>query len=174
MKNITVKLKTLKLNMTPLVFARNALHFLQSAFVLHKAERLSKKNSEKSFSPVPYFLYCKGFELAFKAIYLNKNPEAVNDIARIAKHDLKIALLKAQETLKKKIISKEDEVIIYQLGKHYGNNAKKERGFEYFTTNMKGSMLRGFSDIPKIDDIEKISQKIIKELEMIKYNSDVI
>jgi len=161
-----ITVPTLCLNLIPAAFAYNAKHFLEAA----KTCQITKPGS---YSPVPYFLYCKGFELAFKALILNKKPNDEGKLKKNLGHDLGKALDEVRNTTGRKLISKQDETTLAALSRHYGNDGKTQRGFEYFTTNIKSSVLRGYSDLPTMEAMDAIASQLIAELELIKFNLNV-
>lgn len=140
MKEQEIQLKTLTLNLSPEAFHKWAEHY-------YKCKQDFR--SPDKFSPVPYFLLCRALELEIKSIHLKskRQSEVKNDYG----HDL----IKAYETLSKgeKILTPSE--LSFLKG---ANVIYKSKGFEYFKPM---DALKGYSEHPILEELDKIAKKLI-------------
>ncbi len=162
-------------NPEPYALAKHARDYLDAAHTL----RLKKENENKEeqyFSPVPYHLYCLGIELALKALYINKNP---GDLPKLKSPDFGHNLIKnleaAEKALEKNLANTKEREILSQLGNYYGHDGKKVlKAFEYFSgLNIKVSMMKAYTDLPSLSELDLYSKKLLQELEQIKFNINI-
>jgi len=142
--------KTETINLTPHVLSRISETFYKSA-----------KNYDLRDTPlVNLFLYGASIEIGLKSAILSKdNSMAKKCLVRYKiRHDLNMAVKEFNRDFNnKKIITTADLVHIQKLNKYY-----KNKGLEYCTGDVIYSLSSGGSGFPKISEIEKITEKIIR------------
>jgi len=154
-KNIVIKIEPFRINITPLGFHKYAHDYYTAA------EQWTNKIKDTSYSPVPYFLYCRAIELGLKAYLLGKRKKIkyVHDLTTI----LRDARLNSLDHLFKTTEQEENEILI-------ANNIYNKKGFEYFFVLNHVTKLK---DLPKLNVLRKYSEKLLREIEELVKNTDV-
>ncbi len=139
MKNI-IKPVRFDANLAPDAFRRWALQY-------YKCKQDFK--NVNGFSPVPYFLLCRGIELSLKAGYLEKLTQ--DDVRKDFGHDL----WKLYEELPatKKVLDTNEEEVLKRTSYIYSN-----KDFEYFEPE---DALSGFKRYPDLDVLDRIAAKLL-------------
>ncbi len=159
-KNYVMKVETGRILLTPYMLANISED-------LHKCSDACRP--AKHFPLVNYYLYMSAIEKGLKAAILSKDIKGKRKRYLRSKevgHDL----VKVYEEFKclfdsELLTPKEKEVLVSI------NNRYIKKGFEYFDDDMILQTLTGFKDIPKLEDIQKISEKINKFIADNKYFS---
>ena len=146
-----IKVSPVKARIGPLGFHKYAADFLQAAKSVEKRD---------SFSPVPYYLYCRAIELVLKAYLLAKGV-SVKELknSRRLGHDLVKALNMAKSLGLDTVIrlkSKEEEEITK------ANDYYKSKGFEYF-----GLQMLAYPDLPDLLVLDRCSSRLVTKLKSV-------
>ena len=153
-RNTVITPATAIVNISPIGFHHYASEF--AAFA-----RQAQAGLGGTFSPVPYYLYCRSLELVLKAFLLAKGV-AKNDLkGRNLHHDLQKNLLKARalglEQTDPFAAHWEDEI-------RKANVYYARKGFEYFDVI---AAARGYPQLPALDALNEIVTALLERLEPI-------
>lgn len=156
-RNIVIKTRLIKFNITPFGFHEYASDYLDTA---------DKWTSESKYSPVPYFLYCRTIELGLKAFLLakGKNLKYVKDSVG---HDLTLGLKNARLNNLDDIVETTD---IEKEQIEVANKYYKTKGFEYFFVS---NHITGLKGLPKLDTLKEYSHKLLNKIKPLTDNTDV-
>jgi hypothetical protein len=151
MENIIIKTEPGYFYITPVGFFAYAKDF-HSAGVQWKTER--------NYSPVPYFLFCRSIELGLKAFVLAKG-EKLSFVRKRISHDIYKAFKRAlHHSLESFLITTESErKEIIAANKYYS-----DKGFEYFSLEI---FLGSKSDLPDLQILRQYSEKLLEKTEAI-------
>lgn len=127
---IVIKPEPVVVRISPLGFHRYASEFLRAA---------RSVSVDSSFSPVPYYLYCRSLELALKAFLLTKNVSIRELKSRHLGHDL-VKVLDKAKTIGLGQLFTVTSAHERELVK--ANNYYTSKGFEYFEV-MKAHAITG-------------------------------
>jgi hypothetical protein len=144
--NVKITPGTLYLNLSPEGFHLWATHYL-------KCRRDFIPPNSSGFSPVPYFLLCRAIELEIKARLLKNMTQ--KDVKTNYGHDL----IKAYNTLtlSEKILTKDEEKTLEAASQIY-----RRKSFEYL--NNTYNVLTGYKKYPKLELLDSIANKLIKNI----------
>lgn len=134
-QNVTVKIPgPMQINITPIGFHTYASDFLSSA---------SSIPPSNSYSPVPFYLYCRALELGLKAFLLAAGVPKAKLKSNTLGHDLVAVLAEANAKGLSALftVSPAEEVEIKKANDYY---VRKE--FEYFENVFK--LVTGHPDLP--------------------------
>lgn len=162
--DLVIKAEPLKLDVNAWAFARYSKDFYDSA---NLCRNHFFSNIDYAFSPVPYYLYCRCIELALKALIINAEPQKIKELGkkRFAAHDLLRNLEQTEACVGSEILTEKERGVLQDAGLFYGNDGRINKGFEYFTGNIKLSMLKAYSDLPSIEGLAGIAKKLIGRLQ---------
>ena len=153
---IVIKPEPVVVRISPLGFHRYASEFLRAA---------RSVSVDSSFSPVPYYLYCRSLELALKAFLLTKNVSIRELKSRDLGHDLVKVLDKAKTIGLGQLLTvtsaHERELV-------KANNYYASKGFEYFEV-MKA--VRGYPDLPEVSVLAEFASHLIAALEHVCWHA---
>ncbi len=146
--HVTVKVGTQQVNLSPYGFNHYAAEYLAVARSVEVGS---------SFSPVPYYLYCRCLELGLKAFLLLKG-FTKNELKRKLSHDLDAIIVKAESLGLSDflVLSDEEKYEISKANKYYSN-----KDFEYFNVL---NVSQGHSQLPNLRDLDNIGARIIDNL----------
>ena len=150
-KSYVIHVEPVVVNISPLGFHRYATEFLTAARSIPPLT---------SFSPVPYNLYCRSVELAFKAFLLargiNKRDLMKRDVFR---HDLikGLALAEKHDFGNFVTVTSAHKVELEKANKFY--DAKV---FEYFDVT---KALTGYSGLPDLSILDDLAASTIANIE---------
>lgn len=154
---IVIKAEPIVVRISPLGFHQYASEFLHAA---------RSVGVGSSFSPVPYYLYCRSLELVLKAFLLTKNVSAQElKNRKNLGHDLVKALDKAK-TLGLGQLLTVTSVHENELVK--ANNYYASKGFEYFEVI---KAIHGYPDLPEISILSEFASHLIAALEPVCLNA---
>ena len=146
-KHITMKADPATLDFTPYALATLSDGFCETG----------KTASENAHQLVRYFIYCRSIELGLKACVLNNNctPEVKMILSTKIGHDLIKAKNLAEKTLKTTLFSEEQNEVLRVVNISY-----KKKGIEYFTVDMIAGAMKGFKELPNIDDLANTAKTL--------------
>jgi hypothetical protein len=138
--NKVTKVGAINVNLAPDAFKRWAEHYYECK---------QQFRSPHPFSPVPYFLLCRAIELGIKAKHLNHMTQ--KQVKQRFGHDL----MKAYNALEvvHQILSSAEVYTLQEASTIYD-----PKGFEYFEPE---DALTGFSRYPDLEQLDKVTKKII-------------
>lgn len=153
-KKYVLKAESMKITITPFGFRKYANdYFVAGEIWLEKQD----KEEETTYSPVPYFSYCRAIELGLKAYLLAKG-KSIKWIKTELRHDLKKALKHAkQNSLEDLVNTSNKEELEIEIANIYYD----EKGFEYFFFE---NHVTGLKDLPNLEIIRKYSEKLIRDI----------
>jgi hypothetical protein len=153
-RNTVITPATATVNISPIGFHHYASEFAASA-------RQSQAGLGGTFSPVPYYLYCRSLELVLKAFLLAKGVPKDDLKRRSLNHDLSRILLRARghglDTTISFAAHWEDEI-------RKANSYYASKGFEYFDVI---AAARGYPQLPALDALNEIVTALLERLEPI-------
>jgi hypothetical protein len=157
--HLVVSLKPVQAVFTPFVMARMSEDLFRSSESYRPDER---------FPLINFFLYCASIEIGLKSAILSKDCTQKNK-ARIKKcgHHLDKVLSEFEADFNYSLFTNNEESTIFAANVYY-----RDKGLEYFTTPVLGSMLRAFDDFPPIDNIAVASRKVNDYIVSEKYFID--
>ena len=152
MTNIVIKIPTIVLKVSPYGFYKYAEDFFNAGMKY-------KKNTK--FSPVPYYLYCRSIELSLKSflLFADKNIN-MQKLKHEYGHNIITLVNKTESLFSKKLLNKKEREVI-----KIANNWYYDKGFEYFRVQ---DFAHGFSGLPDLLKLEKISQKLLRKFKIVK------
>jgi len=112
----------------------------------------------KSFSPVPYYLYCRSIELALKAFLLAKGFPEQRLKYRNLGHDLTAIFAKARTLGLDDLVSVKPE---YEAEVSKANFYYSSKGFEYFSVL---NAVHAYRDRPDLRCLQEFSDQLLKSL----------
>ncbi|MDP3882605.1 MAG: hypothetical protein Q8Q48_00930 [Candidatus Staskawiczbacteria bacterium] len=141
-----MKCETMKIIITPYVLAKISDDFYKAA----------ESYKQKDFSLAKYSMYLSSMERGLKAAILSKEctPEKKSFLRKTVCHDLKVTI-KEFEALFSSIFSLEDKKSLEKV-----NSLYLKKGFDYFSDEMLLELANGYKNLPKLEVVEKISQKV--------------
>lgn len=116
---------------------------------------------------INYHLYLSSIEKGLKAAILSRDIEGCDKKflrSKEVSHDLVKVYNKFKELFNISLLTKKEERIIDSINHKY-----IKKGFEYFDDDMLYQACTAFKDLPKLEDIRKISKKINKFIANKKY-----
>ena len=142
MPDITIKLETGHINLSPVAFRLWAQDYYECY--------LSFVEKQQKFSPVPFFLCCRAIELALKAKHLETKSQ--NDVKDLYRHDL----IKSYEALdpEQRVLSSEEFDLLRAVNGIYCSKA-----FEYFNVMDAGT---GFQRFPDLAELNALTRRIVE------------
>ncbi|HPN54360.1 MAG TPA: hypothetical protein PLB52_00345 [Candidatus Moranbacteria bacterium] len=145
-KHCLIKCDPLAISITPYMLAKISDDFHNSA----------ESYKQKHFSLAKYSMYLSSIERGLKAAILSKEctKSKKRFLAISIKHNLE-KVIKEFELLFINIFSKKDKKNLKNVNKLYF-----KKGFDYFSDEMLLEMMYGYKKMPKLEVIEKISQKV--------------
>lgn len=148
-ETVTVKVGTVHVNLSPYGFNHYAAEYLAVA-------RSVKVGA--SFSPVPYYLYCRCLELGLKAFLLLKGVSKQELKNKTLGHDLDAVVAKAEELGLSAflVLSAEEKGEISKANSYYAN-----KDFEYVNIS---KVMRGYPQLPLLQILDSASAKIVDNL----------
>lgn len=152
-KKYILKAETGHINITPYAMAK-----ISEAFY-----KTSKNYDSRDTLTVNYFLYCISIETGLKAAILSRNnsKNMKEYLKKEIDHDILKLIIKFKEVFKnQKIIDSTDLDSISKINKYY-----KNKGLEYFTSDVICAFAHGCKDFPELSAIENISSSIVCFLE---------
>ena len=153
-RNTVITPATATVNVSPIGFHRYASEFATYA-------RQAQAGLGGTFSPVPYYLYCRSLELVLKAFLLAKGVAKDDLKGRNLGHDLWKNLLKARGLGLEQTIPFaahwEDEI-------RKANSYYASKGFEYFDVI---AAARGYPQLPALDALNEIVTALLERLQPI-------
>lgn len=153
-ENIVISVPAATVNISPIGFHAYASEFATYA-------RLAQASLGATFSPVPYYLYCRSLELVLKAFLLAKGVAKKDLKERNLGHDLTKILRRAKAVGLERLVpfsaSWEAEV-------HKANGYYSRKGFEYFHVV---AALRRYPDLPRLDVLNEIVTALLEKLEQV-------
>jgi len=155
-KPIVIKPEPVVVRISPLGFHRYASEFLHAA----RSVRVGP-----SFSPVPYYLYCRSLELVLKAFLLTKDVSVRELKSRNLGHDL-VKVLDRAKTLGVKQLLTVTSAHEKELVK--ANNYYASKGFEYFEV-MKA--VHGYPELPEVSVLAELASHLLAALEPVCLNA---
>lgn len=151
-ENIVISIPAARVNISPIGF-----HIYAAEFVAYA--RLAQASLGATFSPVPYYLYCRSLELVLKAFLLAKGVAKEDLKKRSLYHDLAKILQRARAEGLEQIVpfsaSWEEEV-------RKANGYYSRKGFEYFHVV---AAVRGYPNLPRLDVLNEIVTALLEKLE---------
>ena len=147
--DVVIEVPTAHLDIGPFGFYRYADDYGQAANAIIPGT---------SFSPVPYYLYCRSLELGLKAYLLTKGLSQRKLKYRFG-HNLTKLLNKAKRKglLKIFAIKPNQEELIRNANVYY-----KSKALEYFDMYRAGT---GYRDLPDLTELAKISSDLLASIE---------
>jgi len=147
--DVVIEVPTAHIDIGPFGFYRYADEYHQAA------NAIIPRNS---FSPVPYYLYCRSLELGLKAYLLTKGLSQ-KDLKLIFGHNLTKLLNKAKRKGLLRIFSIErtEEEVIRNANVYY-----KSKALEYFDLYRAGT---GYRDLPELTELAKITSNLLASIE---------
>jgi hypothetical protein len=137
MANLTIKVGTAHVNLSPVLFRHSARDYFKCYLDFQKPGK---------FSPVPFFLCCRGIELALKARHLeSKSQKEVKDLYS---HDLVKSYSKLDSS--QRTLLREELDLLTAANKIY---VKKH--FEYLNVFDAGTAYKRFPDLEKLGALAK-------------------
>jgi hypothetical protein len=148
-RNVTIKLETIHINLSPYGFN----HYPEEYLAVARSIEVGS-----TFSPVPYYLYCRCLELGIKAFLSLKGVSKQELKRKTLGHDLEALLDKAEGLGFSKLVllSPDEKVEISKANKYY---AKKD--FEYINVS---KVVRGYPQLPILRVLDNIGAKIVSNL----------
>lgn len=146
-KDVSATLKPLTAAITPYAMALMS-HDMHSAAT---TDALTTRSP--LFRP---FLLCASIELGLKGAYLAKGctKQRKNEI-KSWNHDLQNAVKNVERELEVTLLEESDKDILSKI-----NNFYVGKGLEYFTLPMIASAMRAYKDLPELNDLIRVSEKI--------------
>lgn len=139
MAHHTIKAETAHINLSPVLFRKNARDYFTAYLALREID---------GFSPVPFFLCCRAIELALKAIHLeSKSRDEVKDLYS---HNLEKSY--AELIPANQMLSPEEREFLRTANSIY---SKKE--FEYLNVYDAAT---AYTRFPDIANLEALARKI--------------
>jgi hypothetical protein len=151
-KNVTIRVPPIHVNLSPLGFHYYAAQFLAVARSIE---------SGPSFSPVPYYLYCRALELSLKAYLLAKGLSKKELKKKSLGHNLERILNRAEYYGLLSIVQVMDEERQELLK---ANNYYADKDFEYANVS---KIVRGYPELPDMIILDRLAERLINELEPI-------
>lgn len=147
-QGFTIQAEPAVFNTGPLGFHRYAGNYLDAARLIEIGD---------SYSPVPYYLYCRSLELGLKA-YLLASEIPEKELRRRVGHDLKKALREACKLgLANHVEFSREQILNFLIAnKHY-----KGKGFEYYQLKTLLDRLRGEHKLPNLDVFDEALQILL-------------
>lgn len=134
----------------PIGFWNYARHFLTAA---------RSARTDKEFSPVPYYLYCHGLELALKAFVLARGGTQHQLKSKIG-HNLDRALRQAESKGLRDLVSlTQGETTQVQRANAYYD----DKGFEYFTAH---PAVTGYPNLPELTLMDALLDRLLQGIEL--------
>lgn len=155
-KDVTVKGSTGEIKLTPFALAHISNDLFQS----------SQGYTPKDHFPlVNYFLLLASVERGLKAAILSKEctKEMKEYLRRKIGHDLPKTHNKFSEYFDV-FLTKEDLDILRKVNGRY-----KEKGFEYFSSDMVVLAMRAFKALPSIGEVKRVAKKVNDFVQSNKY-----
>ena len=149
--NIIIKVPSVNLRISPYAFYKYANDFFNTA---------NRRKKSTTFSPVLYYLYCHSIELSLKSLllFLDKN-KTIRDIKNNKNygHNLESILRDTELKSGVALLNDKDKELIKKANYFYD-----KKGFEYYTSEMMASSLKGYKDLPDIIKLKNICNKLLK------------
>jgi hypothetical protein len=155
-KNVTSAAVGIQINLSPYSFNHYASEYLTVARSIKVGP---------SFSPVPYYLYCRCLELGVKAFLLLKGVTKQELKTKSLGHNLVDIVVKAESlglSENVKITKKENSEI------SKANNYYKNKDFEY--VNILKTM-KGYPLLPDLHILDKLAERIVGYLKEVCLNA---
>ena len=148
-KSITITAPAATVHISPLGFHRYASEFFRAARAF---------DGNASFSPVPYYLYCRSLELSFKAFLLGKSVSH-KEIKEDIRHNLIDALNKSKALGLGQFVTigPDQERELQKANDYYVS-----KGFEYFQITKAA---RGYPDLPDLPILDDLAGALLTNLE---------
>jgi hypothetical protein len=148
--DISIEAGPIQIRITPYGFHMYAQRFLRVAKTV---------KAEPTFSPVPYYLYCRALELVLKA-YLLVQGLSEKQVTCL-RHDLTRVLKKARRLGLDNVvtISKPERAEISKANSYY-----KKKGFEYFQV---GRAARAYPDLPDLNVLDGCVSRLVEQLRQV-------
>ena len=153
MKNIKIKIKPLKINITPYGFYSFARDYYYSA----KAVSTLEPELKNKINYPAYFLYCRSIELSIKAVLLASGNVKEGELKRY-KHDFNKLIPSLTKELKRILMmTRDDEKMLIDIDKWYKTDQKR---FEYFSTDTLFDSNQ-LPILPELSVLDSLSIKMI-------------
>lgn len=144
MADVVIKAPPMVLHISPLGFHHYAAEFLRASHGFQNKD---------SFSPVPYYLYCRSIELVLKAFLLAKGVSKKELKGRKLGHDLERVLEKACSMGLDEVvsISTQHREELKKANAYYAS-----KGFEYFEVTRTVTGYRNLPALPILTDLASL------------------
>ena len=118
---------------------------------------INNKDISINFRTVKHFLICLAIELGMKSALCN-NKYTNSKLIKLG-HNLE-SIAKAFNKISDNIVSGEDISILQEMNKFYCGDRKDKKSIVYAGPYLKEQILKGYKDMPNINALEQINQKI--------------
>ncbi len=155
-KNVTINAAPILVNLSPYGFN----HFASEYLAVARSVTVGT-----SFSPVPYYLYCRCLELGLKAFLLLKGVTKQELKRKSLGHNL-VAIVAKAESLglsEYLIITAEEKTELSKANDYYEN-----KDFEYVNIL---KVVKGYPLLPDIQLLDKLAEKIVGSLREVCLNA---
>jgi hypothetical protein len=156
-KNYILKAESSEIKISPFGFHKYASDYLETA---------EKWPTQSTYSPVPYFLYCRTIELGIKAYLLAKGKD-LDFIKFNIRHDLTKGLNNA-------ILNALDDILettdIEKAEIEVANKYYKDKGFEYFFVEKHAT---GLMELPELEVLKRYAHKLLSKIKALTYDPDI-
>lgn len=154
-----IRIDPVIVRISPYGFYQYANHYANWAIRAHV------EMSPKSYTPVPYFLYCRSIEVALKGFLLTKGLSQSNLASRALGHNLSVILAKAIELGLTNVISLDPtwEIELTKANRYYSR-----KGFEYFSVS---DAVRAFPELPSLSVLKEFTNGLIQSLREVCLNA---
>ena len=148
-KSVTINVEPIQINFSPYGFNHYASEYLAVARSIEVGQ---------SFSPVPYYLYCRCLELGIKAFLLLKGLTKQELKRKSLGHNLVEIVNKADSLgLSEYLIITAEEIT--EISK--ANDYYESKDFEYVNII---KVVKGYPMLPNLQILDKLAEKIVERL----------
>lgn len=151
---VVIQLKSIKANLTP---------YAQGQFVRDLGYAIKAIETQERFSAAKFFLVCLAIELSIKSCILatgspNKRTHDLDELSKDFSDKVDNTLLTAK-----------DHENLLKAALFYNKDGIYSKGIIYFEANMKEQALSGYKDLPKLNSLIAIKDKLQSSLEANDY-----
>jgi HEPN domain-containing protein len=156
--DVVIEPKSIKINLTP---------YAQATFVRDLDHAIDSIDTSERFSAAKYFLVCLSIELSIKSCLLAIGVSSAK--IRKLSHSLDELSKSFKANVNDSILTKEYTEILAKVTPFYFKDGAYSKGIVYFEENMKEQALKGYKDLPDLESLVAIKNKLHELLEGNEY-----